>query len=173
MFTFTKVDFDEMARVSRGIKIKTESLFKEKNYNYFGLFYAKCRTMFGEPNKETKEYECMYIYCIRATAPNGRSLYFCIMNDRNGPAAAIPSEENGVDISVFYIALKELISEIYRTPASDYVWKGHTTDGTPRFLTFSVKNGESCCSPLYIDEIGLLENGSYFEAYDEIYKEFY
>lgn len=173
MYTFKKVDFDEVSRASRGIRIKTENIFKEKDYNYFGAFYGKCRTLFGEPNKETREYECMYIYCIKAAAANGRYLYFCVLNNAGGPAVSFPSEENGFDTAEYYAAIKELISKIYHAPVSDYEWKGHTTYGAPRFFRFSVKNGETCCSPLYIDEVGLLKNGCYFEAYDEIYKEFY
>ncbi len=155
MYTFEKVDFDEVSVASRGLKIVSTDLFEDRyDFDRFALFFGKCLALFGNPNKLTKEYENMFIYCLKAVGDDGRVLYLCPHHGANGPAVYLPSPDNGSGLNTmpYLAAIRDLCALVGRTPAYDYEWKCHSTRNAKAYIYYKVVNDESFSTYAYMDE---------------------
>lgn len=117
-----------------------EKLVNEK----FALFYEKLRTVFGEPDYTTDDYESMYSYNVMAVGENGESFYLEVYYGPSGASVGgKPFDISKEQEKVYMNATGELIAFIESANPSDYVWEGIYAD-IPVNIKYAVKDGKAC-----------------------------
>ncbi len=175
MYTFEKVDFEEVARASKGMHITSVELFDSKEYineigkyinskgdHHFALLFGKYQALFGAPNHISKDNDYLYIYCLKATAKDGSFVYLCPYHGDRGAAVLMPSELNDVDTKPYYVALGVLAALLIKTQPLDYKWKFHTRWKSKKFMTYEVICGEAFVSSIYANKISEEEKKGYY-----------
>lgn len=115
-----------------------ETLVDEK----FALFYGKLRTVFGEPDYTSDDYENMYSYWI--TAEDGQNkLYLEVYHGPSGASVGgKPFDISKEQEKVYMNAAEQLIALIESANPSNYVWEGIYED-TSENVRYTVKGGKA------------------------------
>lgn len=117
-----------------------EKLVNEK----FALFYGKLRTVFGEPDYTTDDYEDMYSYNVMAVGENGESFYLEVYHGASGASVGgKPFDISKEQEKIYMKVAGELIAFIESAEPSDYVWEGVYED-TSENVRYTVKDGKAC-----------------------------
>lgn len=116
-----------------------EKLVNEK----FALFYGKLRTVFGEPDYTSDDYENMYSYDIMAVGENGESFYLEVYHGVSGASVGgKPFDISKEQEKVYMNAAEQLIALIESANPSNYVWEGIYED-TSENVRYTVKDGRA------------------------------
>ncbi len=140
MFKFTKATNN-----IRTISCQIKNAFKCPSDEDYALFFGKARTLFGEPDSVTDDYECMFSYDITATdETSGKSFYLEIYHGPSGSAiGGMPvSNLSDEDKKMYNMAADELIELINSAEPADYVWEGVYED-IPVNIKYIVKDGKA------------------------------
>lgn len=147
MYTFRKPTEDELSDLENkgfsqlcnvyDILKMDEKLVDEK----FALFYGKLRTVFGEPDYTSDDYESMYSYNVMAVGENGESFYLEVYHGPSGASVGgKPFDISKEQEKVYMNATNELITLVESAEPSDYVWEGIYED-IPVNITYTVRDG--------------------------------
>ena len=73
MYTFRKISSEEFYENTKQYTISGEWVYEvgEASDETYALFWGKARTLFGEPNQQSADWENMYTYAIEAS--NGQN----------------------------------------------------------------------------------------------------
>lgn len=98
--------------------------------------YGSLRTLFGEPDYETKDVEDMYQYMLRVIRSDGKQAVLMVYSGSSGPSVSSREEDKDIKEGAAFV-LKKLLQE---TPPSDYIYEGCYWDG-PCIVTYGSKAG--------------------------------
>lgn len=144
MYTFRKISFEEFYENTKQYTIAGEWVYEvgEAGDETYALFWGKARTLFGEPNQQSADWENMYTYEIEASDGQNAPLYLEVYHGSGGSSVAMPTEDNDVDHAAYDQAKSELIALIESAQPADYVWEGVYED-IPVNIKYTVKDGKA------------------------------
>lgn len=144
MYTFRKISFEEFVENTKQYTIAGEWVYEvgEAGDETYALFWGKARTLFGEPNQQSADWENMYTYEIEASDGQNAPLYLEVYHGSGGSSVAMPTEDNDVDHAAYDQAKSELIALIESAQPADYVWEGVYED-IPVNIKYTVKDGKA------------------------------
>ncbi|MDE5946295.1 MAG: hypothetical protein K2G63_03160 [Oscillospiraceae bacterium] len=107
----------------------------------YALFFGKVRTVFGEPDYISEDWENMYGYMITAEdCEDNNKLFFEIYHGSCGSSVAMPRSKD-VDSNAYEKAKKQLVELIESAEPVDYEWEGVYED-IPVNIKYIVRNGK-------------------------------
>ncbi|MDE5620094.1 MAG: hypothetical protein K2O29_10665 [Ruminococcus sp.] len=144
MYTFRKPTKEELSALENMGFSKLCSVYDLKGTDEkYSLFYGKLRTVFGEPDYTSDDYENMYSYDIMAVGENGESFYLEVYHGASGASIGGKSFDISKEQEKVYMnAADELIALIESANPSDYVWEGIYED-TSENVRYTVKDGKA------------------------------
>lgn len=142
MYTFRKATKEELSVLENMGFSKLCSVYDLNGTDEkYALFYAKLRTVFGEPDYTSDDYENMYSYDIMAVGENGDSFYLEVYHGASGASiGGKPFDISKEQEKVYINAADELIALIEIAEPSDYTWEGIYED-IPEKVKYAVKDG--------------------------------
>lgn len=161
LYTFRKATDEELAeRNNQGFSRLCSVYDLKCTDEKFALFYGKLRTVFGEPDYTSDDYEAMYSYNVMAVGENGESFYLEVYHGPSGAAiGGKPLNISREQEKVYMKAAGELIELIESAEPSDYVWEGVYED-IPANVRYTVRDGKA------YTESEILEDYEDFEDYE-------
>lgn len=117
-----------------------DCIYEVPDDKQYALFFGNVRTLFGENDSITDDWECMYTYPITAEDENGNKLYFEIYHGSGGSSISTPY--SGELPPNYKQAKEELLELIENTLPADYVWEGVYED-IPENIKYTVKDGKA------------------------------
>lgn len=144
MYTFRKIASEEYFEHTKQYTIAGDWVYEvgEAGDETYALFWGKARTLFGEPNQQSADWENMYTYNIEASDGQNEPLYLEIYHGAGGSSVAMPTEDSSVDHAAYRQAKSELIALIESAEPADYVWEGIYED-IPVNIRYTVKDGKA------------------------------
>lgn len=131
IYTFEKCETDKLpmprSKICNVYEIETE---RESS-----MFLGQVKTLFGEPDYITENYEEMFSCAVAAKDQDGNVLYLEIYSGPSGAAIGGSNDE------VSEKAAKELARLIMDAEPTDYDWQGVYSD-IPVNIKMGVKNGK-------------------------------
>ncbi len=152
MYKFRKATEEEMSALENKAVSKLCSVYDLNcTDEKFALFFGRLRTVFGEPDYTSDDYENMYSYDIMAVGENGESFYLEVYHGQSGASVGgkplyISKEKE----EVYMKAASELITLIESAEPSDYVWQGVYED-IPMNVKYTVKDGTAYVESEFAD----------------------
>lgn len=143
MYKFRRATEDELSALENIGFSKLCSVYDLKGTDEkYALFYGKLRTVFGEPDYTSDDYESMYSYNVMAVGENGESFYLEVYHGPSGAAVGgKPFDISKEQEEIYMSAANELIAFIESAEPSDYVWEGIYED-IPVNVKYAVKDGK-------------------------------
>lgn len=152
MYTFRKPTENELSALEKIGFSKLCSVYDLKGTEEkYALFYGKLRTVFGEPDYTSDDYESMYSYDVMTVGENGESFYLEVYHGLCG--ASVGGKPFGISKEqekVYMNAASELIAFIESAELSDYVWEG-IYEGIPANIKYAVKDGKAYTESEFAD----------------------
>lgn len=144
MYKFRRATEDELSALENIGFSKLCSVYDLKGTDEkYALFYGKLRTVFGEPDYTSDDYESMYSYNVMAVGENGESFYLEVCHGPSGAAVGgKPFDISKEQEEIYMSAANELIAFIESAEPSDYVWEGIYED-IPVNVKYAVKDGKA------------------------------
>lgn len=144
MYKFRRATEDELSALENIGFSKLCSVYDLKGTDEkYALFYGKLRTVFGEPDYTSDDYESMYSYNVMAIGENGESFYLEVYHGPSGAAVGgKPFDISKEQEEIYMSAANELIAFIESAEPSDYVWEGIYED-IPVNVKYAVKDGKA------------------------------
>lgn len=144
MYKFRRATEDELSALENIGFSKLCSVYDLKGTDEkYALFYGKLRTVFGEPDYTSDDYESMYSYNVMAIGENGKSFYLEVYHGPSGAAVGgKPFDISKEQEEIYMSAANELIAFIESAEPSDYVWEGIYED-IPVNVKYAVKDGKA------------------------------
>lgn len=144
MYKFRRATEDELSALENIGFSKLCSVYDLKGTDEkYALFYGKLRTVFGEPDYTSDDYESMYSYNVMAVGENGESFYLEVYHGPSGAAVGgKPFDISKEQEEIYMSAANELIAFIESAEPSDYVWEGIYED-IPVNVKYAVKDGKA------------------------------
>ncbi|MBO5104749.1 MAG: hypothetical protein J6B74_06800 [Ruminococcus sp.] len=144
MYKFRRATEDELSALENIGFSKLCSIYDLKGTDEkYALFYGKLRTVFGEPDYTSDDYESMYSYNVMAIGENGESFYLEVYHGPSGAAVGgKPFDISKEQEEIYMSAANELIAFIESAEPSDYVWEGIYED-IPVNVKYAVKDGKA------------------------------
>lgn len=152
MYTFRKPTEKELSALENKGFSKLCSVYDLKGTDEkYVLFYGKLRTVFGEPDYTSDDYESMYSYNVMAVGENGESFYLEVYHGPSGASVGgKPFDISKEQEKVYMNAASELIALIESAEPSDYVWEGIYAD-IPVNIKYAVKDGKAYTESEFAD----------------------
>ena len=108
----------------------------------FARFYGQLRTVFGEPQENSDDYEAIYSYSVTAEDENGNRLLLEAYHGPSGAAIGGPVvSADEAEKEIHRNAAMELIDLVSSAEPSDYEWEGVYED-VPVNIKYVVKDGK-------------------------------
>lgn len=137
MYTFRKSTRDEKSQAYVGMSGNWIYQPGEAGDEEYALFFGKVRTIFGEPDFISEDWENMYSYSITAeNSEDNNKLFFEIYHGSGGSSLAMYA-----DSDAYKKAGKQLIELIESAEPADYEWEGVYED-IPVNIKYIVRNGK-------------------------------
>lgn len=152
MYKFRKSTEEELSSLENMGFSKLCSVYDLKGTDEkYALFYGKLRTVFGEPDYTSDDYESMYSYNVMAVGENGESFYLEVYHGSSGASVGgKPFDISKEQEKVYMNAAGELIAFIESANPSDYVWEGIYAD-IPVNIKYAVKDGKAYTESEFAD----------------------
>lgn len=152
MYKFRKSTEEELSALENMGFSKLCSVYDLKGTDEkYALFYGKLRTVFGEPDYTSDDYESMYSYNVMAVGENGESFYLEVYHGPSGASVGgKPFDISKEQEKVYMNAAGELIAFIESANPSDYVWEGIYAD-IPVNIKYAVKDGKAYTESEFAD----------------------
>lgn len=152
MYKFRKSTEEELSAFENMGFSKLCSVYDLKGTDEkYALFYGKLRTVFGEPDYTSDDYESMYSYNVMAVGENGESFYLEVYHGPSGASVGgKPFDISKEQEKVYMNAAGELIAFIESANPSDYVWEGIYAD-IPVNIKYAVKDGKAYTESEFAD----------------------
>lgn len=152
MYKFRKSTEEELSALENMGFSKLCSVYDLKGTDEkYALFYGKLRTVFGEPDYTSDDYESMYNYNVMAVGENGESFYLEVYHGPSGASVGgKPFDISKEQEKVYMNAAGELIALIESAEPSDYIWEGIYAD-IPVNIKYAVKDGKAYTESEFAD----------------------
>lgn len=131
IYSFEKCEPDKLPMP----RSKICNVYEMETERESSMFLGQVKTLFGEPDYITEDYEEMFSCAVAAKDQDGNILYLEIYNGASGAAIG------GANDEVSEKAANELIRLIINAEPTDYDWEGVYSD-IPVNIKMGVKNGK-------------------------------
>lgn len=131
IYTFEKCEPDKLPMPRSNIC----NVYELETERESSLFLGQVKTLFGEPDYITENYEEMFSCAVAAKDQDGNVLYLEIYNGSSGAAIGGGNDEASEKAAI------ELARLIMNAEPTDYEWKGVYSD-IPVNVKMGVKNGK-------------------------------
>ena len=150
VYTFGKVTSEDFFFAAANMDYRGEWIYGAVTEETYALFFGRLRTVFGEPNDTSDDWENMYNYYI-ACENGSETIYFSVYHGAGGPSILAPSLPDKAAQASYDAAKRALIGYIEEAGPADYTWKGTYYD-VPVNITYEVKNGRAKVTSEFPDD---------------------